>query len=526
MESALNHTTATGMPLPGGDLLPDGEVRLAALSRRARTDIEVTSHHGPWVPAGEDVHNVIIIGAGQAGLGAAFALSREAVDRVLVIDDSSDDEIGCWNRYARMHTLRSPKWLKGIELDVPSLHVRQWFEAAYGATAWEAVEFIPRLDWHDYLRWYRWVTGVQVRDHTTVTEVAPPETADGPFALTLTTGGEVTTARAHRVIFAPGLNGAGGPRVPDIITDNLPRDRWFHTEDRVDFTALSGLRVAVLGGGSSGFDNAALALENGADAATLFMRRSEIPVHNSLRWMEFPGMQEHFYDLTDEQKWEFSLFNGGLPQPPTQHTLWRCFGLEGFSLELGQSWERVELVTAPDAAPGGAEIEITTTVDGAPRTYTVDRVIAGTGYETDLHRRPELRDVVDSIALWADRFPEAAGHPLGSNPYLGPGFGFTPRSEEIAGDGSGSAGWIPRLYHFSTGAKASMGLAGHQLSGIYAGLKRLAWGISSDITREYWPQMMAEFREFEDREVKHIGPHHPGDGWFPGRSSYTTDIAQ
>lgn len=527
-ESSPLHTTTDGMPVPGGELLPDGVERLAALARRVRTDIAVTSHHGPWVPrdpgddtgddTGSEPWNVVVIGGGQAGLGAAFALSREAVDRVLVVDDSSDAGIGCWNRYARMHTLRSPKWLKGIELDVPSLHVRQWFEAAYGAPAWDAVDFIPRLDWHDYLRWYRWVTGVQVRDRTTVTTVIPPEEPGGPFTLEVTTGGTTGTLRARRVVFALGLNGAGGPRVPAVITDNLPRDRWFHTEEEVDFTQLAGQRIAVLGGGSSGFDNAALALENGAASATVFLRRPEIPVHNSLRWMEFPGMQEHFYDLTDEQKWEFSLFNGGLPQPPTQHTLWRCFGLDGFSLQLGQGWDAAAVVDAPDA-PGGAEIEITATIDGQPRVRRFDRVIAATGYTTDLRRRPELERVVDAVALWQDRFAPAAGHPLGASPYLGPGFGFTPKD---AADGP----WVRRLYHFSTGAKASMGLAGHQLSGIYAGVKRLAWGISTDITREYWPRLMTDFRAFEDREVEHIGPHHPGDGWFPDRSSYATDMAR
>lgn len=523
MEPSLNLTTATGMPLPSGELLPDGEERVAALSDRVRTDIDVTSHHGPWVPHDDDsVLDVVVIGGGQAGLGAAFALSREGIDRVLVIDDSSDREIGCWTRYARMHTLRSPKWLKGIELDVPSLHVRQWFEAAYGAAAWEEIDFIPRVDWHDYLRWYRWVTRVSVRDHTTVTDVDPPDGSSGPdapFTLTVESGDTTGIVRARRVVFALGLNGAGGPRVPSIIADNLPRERWLHTEERIDFSEIAGRRVAVLGGGSSGFDNAALALENGASAATVFMRRQEVPVHNSLRWMEFPGMQEHFYDLTDEQKWEFSQFNGGLPQPPTQHTLWRCFGLDGFSLQLGQGWDAVAVVDNPDA-PGGREVEITTTVDGEARVYRVDWVIAGTGYDTDLHRRPELRQVVDSLALWKDRFEPSDGQPLGNSPYLGPGFGFTPVTDDT------DLAWVTRLYHFSTGAKASMGLAGHQLSGIYAGVKRLGWGISTDITRENWPRMMSEFREFEDREISFIGPYHQGEGWFPGRSSYATDIAR
>jgi len=498
---------------------PDRDARLARLEARVREDIETTAPRQGWAPdRGEDL-DVLVVGGGQAGLGTAFALRRHGISRVLVVDDGDPDRIGCWDRYARMHTLRSPKHTKGIELDVPSLHVRRWYEAVYGEQAWQEIDLVPRLDWNDYLLWYRSVTDAPMAHRTRVTAVHRPTDPDGAFQVELSpvdddgqTGSDTRTVTARRVVFSLGLDGGGGPQIPDFIAA-LPRDRWFHTEEEVDPEIYAGKRVAVLGGGASGFDNAAAALDRGAASADVFVRREEIPGHNPLRWMEFPGMQDHFADLSDAWRWEFGQYSGGLPQPPTQHTIWRCFSLDGFTLHTGEGWSDCRLVPRADGEPG-EEILVTTTKG----EHRADLVVAATGYRMDLGDRPELSEFVDDIALWEEHHAPSAGHPAGRSPYLGPGFEFTPRDAD-------RAPWIGRLYHLSTGARASMGVAGNQLSGIHAGLTRLGWCVAREVTRENWPAFMADFRAFEYLEVTSIGPRGPGDAPMPPGPRHRPDPA-
>lgn len=480
----------------------ESATRLKILEKQARREMELLGHNHDWVPSpGEGVFNVIVVGGGQAGLGAAFSLQRHRIGGVKVLEAGPAEYVGCWDRYARMHTLRSPKNMKGIELDIPSLHTQSWFEAKYGEEAWEATTLVPRLDWHEYLIWYRKVTGVDVDFNTRVTGVFPPETEHGNFRIVAEVNGDEIEYHARRVIFALGLDGGGGPFLPPMVK-SLPKELRAHTEDAIDFSSLAGKRVAILGGGASGFDNASAALEAGAASVSVHIRRQEVPTHNSLRWMEFPGMQEHFFDLSDEQKWEFSLFNGGLPQPPTQASIWRAFAFENFELVKDSRWQSVEVNE-------DGEVVIK---DGSGRETVIDFVISATGYVVDLSLRPELKEFLTDIALWSDRFAPAKDHPLGKCPYLGDGFQFT--------GVDGAPEYISRLFHFSTGARASHALAGNQLSGIYAGLTRMSGRIAQDITEENWARFFTEFKNFEHQEVTSVGRHTEGDPWYPDSPRY------
>ncbi|GGH65780.1 NAD(P)-binding domain-containing protein [Rothia aerolata] len=491
---------------------PKALENLAVLEQRVREDLETTAHAHQWVPSKPGLDfNVLIVGGGQAGLGAAFALKRENIDRVQIFEADTRDHNGCWINYARMHTLRSPKHMKGIELDVPSLHIRRWFEAVYGAEAWERIKLIPRLDWNAYLRWYEKMTEAPVQYGTRVVAVHKPATPEAPFVV----DAEVTDLNGHiklisvtaqRVIFALGLTGGGAINVlPEIST--LPSNLWAHTQDPIDFKALAGKKVLVVGAGASGYDNAGTALENGAAQVKVLMRRTEVPSHNPLRWMEFPGMQEHFFDLTDEQKWEFSTFNGGLPQPPTQHAIWRCFNHENFELVRGATVARYEI------KDGAAAVTAVISTPEGERVEDFDFVISATGYKVDLSQRTELAEFIDDILLWEDVHEPSRKHPMGKNPYLGDAFQFTARPDS-------EAPWLNRLHHFSTAARASMGVTGNQLSGIYGGIKRIGWSISSDITRENWGSFMSDFREFEALEISSVGAHTEADGWYPQTSRF------
>lgn len=488
---------------------------LEALATQARADMALIGHNHDWVPAPvEGAYNVLVIGGGQAGLGTAFALSRHRIGGVKVLEAGPPQEAGCWTRYARMHTLRSPKNMKGIELDIPSLHTERWFEAKYGAEAWAATDLTPREDWNEYLTWYRETTGADVDFHTRITGVTRPDN-DGYFHIAAARDGkgdaEAVVYRARRIVFAMGLIGGGGTFLPPLV-ESLPQQFRAHTEDPIDFVALRGKRVIVLGGGASGFDNASAALEAGAASVEMHVRRADIPRQNSLRWMEFPGMQEHFFDLSDEEKWEFSLFNGGLPQPPTQASVWRAFAHDNFRLVTDTRWASAEVRDGAD----GAEVLVT---DDHGKEHVCDFVISATGYTVNLGLRPELSEFLPDIALWSDRFAPADGHPLGQCPYLGDGFQFQAK-ETDGGASSDAASYIPRLFHLSTGARASHAVAGNQLSGIYAGLTRLANRIATDITRENWPDFFSEFQAFEHEEVGNVGQHRDGEAWFPVAPRY------
>ena len=95
---------------------------------RVRQELELLDYpRRPWMPrraASRDVVDaldVLIVGAGQGGLAAAFGLARERVSNVLVVDDNPLDRAGPWLNFARMRTLRTPKYLTGPDLGVPSL---------------------------------------------------------------------------------------------------------------------------------------------------------------------------------------------------------------------------------------------------------------------------------------------------------------------------------------------------------------------------------------------------------------------
>lgn len=504
---------ATTHDRPRPEPREDHEAALAALGDRVREDLAATDPRTSWSdPEDADVA-VAIAGGGQAGLATAFALRRAGVGSVTVIDDQPAHRVGCWDDYARMHTLRSPKHMRGIELDCPSLHVQRWFEARYGEDAWESIDLVPRLDWHDYLLWYRQVLELPVRHDTRVEGVSAPAADGGPFRLTLSDGTELT---ARRVVFALGLDGGGARTMPGFVAA-LPEHVRAHTADPIDFAALAGKRVAVLGGGASGFDNAACALEAGAADVQVHMRRTEVPNENPLRWMEFPGMQDHFADLDDEDRWAFGVFNGGLPQPPTQASIWRCMEHANFELVMGSPWQSVEWVPAEGAgAPEGSGDDaegdgFVRIVTAGGREVEADYVIAATGYRVDLSARPELAEFVDDIALWSDVHDWAKGA-MAACPYLGDGFQFTPKE--------GAPGYIGRLFHLSTGARASMGVAGNQLSGIHAGVRRVARRVAADITREKWSGLYASFQDFHHVEITSVAPHAEGDAPYPSGPRY------
>src|SRR5205085_631462 len=229
-----------------------------------------------WTPQlahdGRAVVDVAVIGAGMTGLAVTAALVQRGVSAA-AFDEAPAGLEGPWATTARMETLRSPKQLAGPALGIPSLTFRAWFEAQLGRDAWDALDKIPRLQWMDYLRWYRQALALPVRNGHRVADIRPR--ADGLVALRVESEGRTEDVFARRVVVATGRAGLGGPQLP-AFAEALPRSCWAHSSDHNDYAALQGLRVGVAGGGASAMDSAATALEAGAAQVHLLVRRSDL----------------------------------------------------------------------------------------------------------------------------------------------------------------------------------------------------------------------------------------------------------
>jgi cation diffusion facilitator CzcD-associated flavoprotein CzcO len=468
----------------------DGEHEQAA---RVRRELELLDYpRRPWVaprrgPRGELIYDVVIVGGGQGGLAAAFGLLREKVANLLVIDDNPLDRAGPWLNYARMQTLRTPKHVTGPDLGVPSLTPRAWYEATHGAGSWEALGLIPKETWAAYLAWYRRTLEIPVRPETRVGTLHWDGSL-GAWALPCTstnTNTSTDTLYARRVVLATGIDGSGQWQVPAFLRDNLPRRLYAHTREDIDFGALTGKRIAVLGAGASAFDNAATALDHGAAEVTLCFRRRALVQVNAYRWAEFVGFLHHHADLPDADKWRFIRQIQKMGQLPPADTYRRARRHRGFRLHAGCAWSRVEA--------RGDTVLIVTPHDN----HEVDFVIVGTGFVTDLGARPELAEVERHIARWADRFSPPPGDEdadLLRHPYLGPGFEFTERIP-------GSAPHLRTLYNYTFGGLLSLGFGGASISGMKYSIPRLVGGITGSFFLEDRDDHFASLCAYDEREI-------------------------
>ncbi|MQT54133.1 FAD/NAD(P)-binding protein, partial [Pseudomonas sp. FSL R10-2398] len=224
-------------------------IGLPALEARLREDLQwLDLPAQPWVKPrhqeGQLLLEVAVIGGGMAGLALATELRHLGV-KAVVFDQSEEGFEGPWATTARMQTLRSPKQLSGPALGLPALTFRAWFEAQFGLAAWEQLDKIPRLQWAEYLRWYRHVLRLDVRNRHRVTRVQPR--ADGRVELSIDADGQALNVSARHVVLATGRDGLGGPWVP-AVADALPREYWAHSADGLQDHWFVGKRVAVIGG--------------------------------------------------------------------------------------------------------------------------------------------------------------------------------------------------------------------------------------------------------------------------------------
>lgn len=394
-----------------------------------------------WVPgrdhAGEDVADAVIVGGGMCGLVAWFALSRAGIRNVRIIDRNPAGQEGPWVTYARMETLRSPKTLTGPASGLPSLTFQAWYRSQFGQDAWNALDKIPRPMWMDYLSWYRRVLQIPVENGVTLEHVEP---ADRLLRLHLT-GAAQASILTRTLVMATGRDGTGAPQIPDFV-DGLDCALWAHSSDPIDFAALKGRRVAVVGVGASAIDNAAEALEAGAAEVRHLIRRARMPTINKFMGIGSYGFTCGYAGMTDAWKWRFMRYSFDTQTPPPRGSTLRVSRHANAHFHFGKA------IASVRQAGQGIAVHFT------DRTQLeTDFLILGTGFTVDPMSRTEFGEAASDILLWQDVYtppPGEESRDLGLFPYLGPDFTFRTKRP-------GCTDWLGHVYCFNYGSTVSLG---------------------------------------------------------------------
>lgn len=471
---------------------------LAALEARLRQDLTwLDLPANPWVKPRLDqdgpVLEVAIIGGGMAGLALAAELRHLGVAAV-IFDQAPAGFEGPWATTARMETLRSPKQLTGPALGLPALTFRAWFEAQFGDEGWAALDKIPRLQWADYLRWYRKVLALDVRNEHRVARVAPR--ADGIVELDVEAAGQTQRLLARHVVLATGRDGLGGPWVPDFARQ-VPRQLWAHSADGLQDDWFEGKRVAVIGGGASAMDSAATALEAGATRVDLLIRRAELPRINKGKGAGNPGMTHGYWRLPDAWKWRIRNYLNTQQVPPPR----------GSTLRVSSSGKARFLLSSPVLSvqenPAGGLLLNTPNAQ-----VEADFLVFATGFRTDFALRPEFAPFSAQVRVWRDRFQAPADETdaeLAELPDLGTCFEFQEKTP-------GACPGLNHIHCFSYPAALSYGAVSGDIPAISEGSKRLAHALIGQLFNEDIDQHFESMRTYADPELL-------GDEWVASQPS-------
>jgi len=194
---------------------------------------------------------VVIIGAGPYGLAAAAHL-RDAKVETCVFGEAME----FWEKQMPAGMcLRSPRCASHIDDPCGALTLER-YEASQGK---DLSKPIPLDAFIDYGRWFQ-RQAVSDLDPRRVVKI---ERTPNGFRVGLADGNAVT---AQRVVIAAGI-GKFARRAPQF--DGLPQTLASHTSEHRDLGRFAGRRVAVVGGGQSALESAALLSEAGAEVEVI-----------------------------------------------------------------------------------------------------------------------------------------------------------------------------------------------------------------------------------------------------------------
>jgi len=343
------------------------------------------------------ISDVLVIGAGPFGLSISTHLRKLGVEHTIV-----GRPMNTWRAHMPLGLfLKSEPY--GSVISTPE---RGYDIATYARLHGfdDYVDRVGPLSLERFLGYADWFTKQQVPDvrDITVTRVAP---RDGGFTVEFA---EEAPAFVRQVIIATGM--IPYAHVPSELS-GLPPDLMTHSSahDRLD--QFHGRRVAVIGGGQSALQTAALLQEQGADVQVIARRPQliwEKQIPQEIRLADYikrpptklcEGWGCAFYVSPDA----FRL----LPASVRVDKALTTFGPKG-------AWwlrERVEGVLEVltghrlrSAEPHGSRVLLQ--LDGPERSsITADHVIAGTGFRIDVARLSFLSEQVRAGIVTRANFP-------------------------------------------------------------------------------------------------------------------------
>jgi FAD-dependent urate hydroxylase len=344
--------------------------------------------------------SVAIVGAGPYGLSIAAHLAAIGIEHRIF-----GRPMQFWSKIA---TAGDARYLKsfcfGTNISTPAAGFA--FADYSRPRGLETFEPCSIADFANYGLWFQeqvvpWV------EHLDVTHVSRESHG---FALMLANG---ERCFARYVVVATGLSGFA--HVPPQLS-HLPPEVMSHTSEIKTFSVFKDRSVAVIGSGQSALEAAALLHEAGAQPQ-LVIRDSSIAWHT--RSSRNPSLWRRLRSPvsglgTGPKAWALTRYPGAMHHLPAS---WRTKFVKTHLPPEGAWWLRprvegivpVRLSTTVVGAHadnrGGAVLTLRQ-ADNGSRQLTVDHLIAGTGYVTDVDRLGFLDAGLRSAIRRVERTPK------------------------------------------------------------------------------------------------------------------------
>lgn len=343
----------------------------------------------------------LIIGAGPFGLSMAAYAKHYNIDHLVV-----GRPMDFWksNMPKGMFLRSGLDW----HLDPLETHTLEKYLEVKKISP-DAVQPIPVDFYLDYVEWFMEQKGLKPFEDF-VKQLNWSSGKQRPFEANLETG---ETIQARNVLLAIGFRYF--KNIPEELTQIIPKGRFSHTCDLVEFDSLKGKRCLIIGGRQSAFEWTALIHEAGA-AAVHVSQRQETPSFTKSDWswteQMIKGLDKDpgsFRKLSPEKKEEINQRFWSEGRLKLEPWLWPRINKETIRI-----WPKTEIVKCDSSTINELEITLST-----GQKLVVDHVVFATGYKVNMENVPFLSggNILDKMDK-KDSFPVLDEHFQSSIPGL------------------------------------------------------------------------------------------------------------